>query len=131
MALTKTCLRAQAKKGAELLDHKHPGWWRKVKTTELDMSECDRCVLGWVFEGSSDNDLGYWSGVWGLFGSGDFRSPWTHGFNAEGKAFKDGTTDFDVLADEWVKRIQQRRREYRADLAQRHDQRSVTVGSIT
>lgn len=35
--------------GAKLLDTQAPGWQYKVKITDLDMSNGDRCILGQTF----------------------------------------------------------------------------------
>ncbi len=45
----------RVKAGAALLDRKRPGWANKVVAGTLDMSECDRCVLGQIF---GDFELG-------------------------------------------------------------------------
>lgn len=44
-------LRKRVYLGAEWLDEKRPGWWQSIDLDRLDISDCDRCVLGQVFGG--------------------------------------------------------------------------------
>lgn len=48
-------LRERVAKGAQAFDATTPNWYRCVDTTDLRMSEYDKCVLGWVFAVTSDN----------------------------------------------------------------------------
>lgn len=32
--------------GAQLLDERMPGWWKRVSLEELELASCDRCVCG-------------------------------------------------------------------------------------
>jgi hypothetical protein len=36
-------------RGAALLDHKNPGWWRAINIGFLDMEKCTRCILGQLY----------------------------------------------------------------------------------
>lgn len=38
-------------KGATWLDEHYPNWWKAVDLAVLDVSQCDRCVLGQVYTG--------------------------------------------------------------------------------
>lgn len=39
----------RVRRGAKWLDEAEPGWARRVRVAELDMIECDRCVLGQLY----------------------------------------------------------------------------------
>jgi len=45
MAALRT-LQVRAKRGAELLDEKRPGWAKKIDTDKLRMESCAVCILG-------------------------------------------------------------------------------------
>lgn len=40
--------------GADFLDHKVPGWAKRINPRALDVSSCVRCVLGQLFDHYSD-----------------------------------------------------------------------------
>lgn len=48
-------LAERAERGALFLDAKQPGWAAHIITDELDMGQCDMCVLGQL----SDDGAGY------------------------------------------------------------------------
>lgn len=43
-----TDYRARVHRGAALLDERESGWWERV-SGELDMADCERCVLGYLY----------------------------------------------------------------------------------
>lgn len=42
-------LAAAVRRGAELLDAKHPGWAAKIAVDRLAMESCDDCILGQLY----------------------------------------------------------------------------------
>lgn len=42
-------LQDRVKRGAALLDEKHPGWAEKIDKLLLDMNDCYDCVLGQLY----------------------------------------------------------------------------------
>lgn len=46
-----TTARRRVAKGIAFLDERLPGWRRIVDRRRLDLSECDRCIVGQIFDG--------------------------------------------------------------------------------
>jgi hypothetical protein len=42
-------LRSRVARGSRLLDEWEPGWAARIALADLDMSRCDRCILGQLF----------------------------------------------------------------------------------
>ena len=47
---------ANAERGANLLDEKYPGWYKKINLDNLDITSCFRCILGQLY-GSYENGI--------------------------------------------------------------------------
>ncbi len=45
------------KQGAELLDRINPGWFLAINTEELDLGDCDKCVLGQLYGEYTDGKV--------------------------------------------------------------------------
>lgn len=68
MSGSRVAAQKAARRGAAMLDRQDPGWWKRVKVTQLDLaSGCD-CVLGQVY-----GDVVKGEGPWG--------DPLVDGFN--------------------------------------------------
>jgi hypothetical protein len=39
----------RAGRGAQFLDRRIPGWTKKIRVRQLDISSCDACVLGQIY----------------------------------------------------------------------------------
>lgn len=50
--------RAAVARGVALLDSKVPGWWRVINLDQLDMSDCNDCMLGQLFGYDVERALG-------------------------------------------------------------------------
>jgi hypothetical protein len=60
---TMTTVQERVQAGVAFLNEHQPGWSKRISLAELDLSNCDRCVLGQVFgsfeQGLETLDLGY------------------------------------------------------------------------
>ena len=97
-----------AARGAEYLDTNHPGWYRKVRITDLDMSNSKVCILGFCFGD-------YWEALAKITSKPIFRASdnderWavTHGFNVP--AFLQMQGGYERLALSWLPLIRERRK---------------------
>ncbi len=48
----------RAENGAEYLDKNHKGWWRKIRTTSLDMADGSVCIIGQLTGGYHPEQIG-------------------------------------------------------------------------
>ena len=46
-----TTLKSKVANGAKVLDLISPGWAKRLNLKKLDLEDCDRCVLGQLFNG--------------------------------------------------------------------------------
>ncbi len=44
-----TTLKSKVIKGAKILDALRSGWARKINMTNLDLEDCDECIIGQLF----------------------------------------------------------------------------------
>lgn len=88
------------KRGAETLDKLIPGWFRKVKITELDLSCSCGCVIGQL------DNAGYYSK---LEEKGLLEMPARYGFDIE-PYVDDGEREYDKLTEAWKGEIRARRK---------------------
>src|SRR5258708_26132125 len=58
-----TTIAERVARGAALLDEKTPGWDKGIYLCILDIDNCERCVLGQVYEAQDGNDYGYSTGL--------------------------------------------------------------------
>lgn len=102
---------AAVKRGAKLLDKKFgPNWFRKIKSSTLDLESCRLCVLGQLYAADADEyEDGFDAGLRILNGEvkGD---PTKFGFDQ----FYDEKADWDQLTALWKSEIAARRRASRA-----------------
>lgn len=43
-------LEANVRQGEQWLDENHPGWYKKIDLSDLDMENGHKCICGWVFK---------------------------------------------------------------------------------
>lgn len=101
-------LRQRVRAGARLLDDKRPGWFKKVKMTELDMSSGRSCILGQAYLAEVRDE--YYNGY--IIGMRELEvSSVSYGFNlvpVDGQ-YQDVNADFSRLAECWRDEIRKRR----------------------
>ena len=127
---------AAVKRGAALLDKANPDWWKprrknSIKLTELDLSNCNLCVLGQLY---ANGEVGYFRGLRilrQLADEGKLRLPKTylsyvvkrHGLTYDNRLVGDeffgfdrklGDYDWADLTRAWTAEIRSRRRAARA-----------------
>jgi hypothetical protein len=121
MAITITNLKRRVEKGATLLDEKRPGWWRKIKVTDLDVADTRRCILGWAFQDAltaSFSDNGYDKGLEFLWPDKNDdqveKLSVQHGFDRDYThphvTFQGGMDVWDMLGALWSDEVRARRR---------------------
>jgi hypothetical protein len=101
-------VKERVERGAKLLDEHRPGWELKIDLQALDLSSCDRCVLGQIYGSYGD---GY-----DLLGLTDETSP--YGFDRElsrqasfislERLCQDIKEDWKALREEWTSLIKDR-----------------------
>src|SRR5262245_51450155 len=97
-----------ARKGARFLDKRVPGWFRKIRTRELDLSDPNVCILGQCFNGFSE-------GLAALLGEAtwdtvdrDNKFAVSHGFEVMSEDVYDGA--YERLGLAWLPLIKERRK---------------------
>lgn len=89
----------QVNKGAALLDKFHPGWYREINVSKLEMSSCTSCVLGQLFKD-------FWDGVERLDASYSIGPEFS--FNENDFGFNAIRANYDQLRNLWIKEITRR-----------------------
>lgn len=102
--ILKENLEANAKRGAQLLDKDRPQWYAEIDTDILQMQDCDRCILGQLYNhylfGLNQTDID----------AND--DPWFYGFNiptvVERNARHLRTIYYSILTEAWINEIKER-----------------------
>ena len=106
--------------GAQLLDEKHPGWWRSIDLDTLDLANCTECICGQlaytayahlkedefaIINLSTDRYLNYVNRLFGsrfkyAFAKNNRRKDVVYGFNVPDHTMS-FPWDYDDLEKEW------------------------------
>lgn len=98
MEVDQELLRERVKRGAALLNNKHPDWAAKIDVNDLNMTFCLRCVLGQL--------LGEYNAGRRCLGLSSAES-FACGFIGEGKGLGEDTA---ALKEPWLEEIKARRK---------------------
>lgn len=94
------------KKGTQWLDENHPGWERRLDLSNLEMNNCERCVIGqavgnfWVTAGEEADRVGMDEEEWSV----------EHGFDVLFVGTST-TVAYRQLEAEWTRVVTERRGE--------------------
>lgn len=81
-------VKAAVERGADVLDHWHPGWDEKIDVDKLDITDVNACVLGQLFYEEARKDKRDWiangydyamENHWGLFAASTVVEAFCHG----------------------------------------------------
>lgn len=104
--------------GAQLLDEKVPGWWRKIDLDSIQMDECQHCICGQLAFATYDevkraefiSKAGPYHNEYSVY-YGHFleerlglEEDWRHGFCVAWDGFEE-LYDWDELEAEWKRAI--------------------------
>lgn len=97
-------LKTAVKRGANWLDENHAGWARWINLSELDLNNCENCIIG--------QSVGNFDQTVGMAGGDGWAE--THGFEVR-HTIKDGRLDWEKLNKDyeelevlWTKEVKNR-----------------------